>query len=239
MREIDLNTKCNYIHLLSGGLDSAYSLLKIARKLKKDKESLIIHPIFFDYGHFSATTEWERTVKIVEYIRGFLSDKKLLDDPVKISLKSDLFQWCESDAFKGKGDGTCEIENRNIILFSVLASYLIACARHQKIDSAEFKITSGFKEKELPDCNNNFFKRITELLGTYTKNKFKFDFDILEGMGRQTVINKTKKLLRWKKIELRKFLQLTISCYSPINGKPCNLCCKCRLLKKEKMKKKS
>jgi len=150
MIEINLNKKQNYIQLLSGGLDSAYSILKIAKKLQKDNGSLVIHPIFFDYGHYVADTEWERVIKIIKYIRDFLKDKSLIDDPIKISLKSDLFQWCRNDAFRGKkGCKNPEIENRNMVLFSVLASYLIACAEHQKINSTEFKITSGFKEKEL------------------------------------------------------------------------------------------
>lgn len=234
MREIKLNEEINHIHLLSGGLDSSYSLLKIARDLK-GTESLIIHPVFFDYGHYAANAEWERVIKIVEYIRDFLKDESLIDDPIKISLKSDLFQWCRTDSFGGKEgcEKEAEIENRNMVLFSVLASYLIACAKHQNIESTKLKITSGFKEEELPDSNDAFFTKFSELLSLYKKGLI-FCFDILDSIGRQEIIKKTKRLLRGNEEELKKFLQLTISCYSPTEeGQPCGECSKCIFLMKD------
>jgi 7-cyano-7-deazaguanine synthase in queuosine biosynthesis len=100
MREIKLNETCNYIHLISGGLDSGYSLLRIAKEKKEKEPSVVIHPIFFDYGHFAAKTEWARVVEIVRYIRNFLDEQSIIDDPLRISLKSELFQWSESDAQK-------------------------------------------------------------------------------------------------------------------------------------------
>jgi len=237
MIEINLDEKLNHIHLLSGGLDSSYSLLKIARKIKKGTESYIVHPIFFDYGHYSADTEWERSKKIVNYIRDFLKDESIIADPIKISLKSDdLFEWCRSDSFLGNEgyEKEAEIENRNMVLFSVLASYLIACAKHQDAKSTDFVITSGFQENELSDCNTAFFTKFSELLRMY-KEGHTFRFDILRNMGRQVIINKTKRLLRGNERELKKFLQLTISCYSPTKeGQHCGICSKCRLLRNDK-----
>lgn len=239
MREIILNEECNYIHLLSGGLDSAYSLLKIAKESKRlnGQVNVIIHPIFFDYGHFAAEVEWNRVQKIVNYVRDFLQDKDAIDDPIRISLRSDLFTWSNSCAFKGeKGDNEPEIENRNMVLFSVLSSYLIACANHQKIKSTKFKITSGFKEGELPDCNKKFFDKFSELLRLYKKDLI-FDFEILESMEYQQVISKMKRLLRGNEDEVRKFRTLTTSCYSPTaNGDACGKCYKCKSLEIEKMK---
>lgn len=132
MREIKLNKTCNYVHLISGGLDSAYSLLAIAREKKEKEPSVVIHPIFFDYGQRVAEIEWASVAKIVGYIRSFLNEQSIVDDPVKISLESELFLWSESDAFKGvEGNPDPEIENRNLVLFSVLTSYLMACAKVQ------------------------------------------------------------------------------------------------------------
>lgn len=236
MREIKLNKTCNYVHLISGGLDSAYSLLRIAKEKKEKEPSIVIHPIFFDYGQFAAKTEWARVAKIVEYIRNFLNEQSIVDDPVKISLESELFQWSESDAFKGiKGNPDPEIENRNLVLFSVLASYLMACAKHQKIPKAEFRISSGFKEKEMADCSRDFFEEFSKLLSMYKPN-MEFYFEILKNWNRLRVIHETKVLLDFSETELRKFRQLTTSCYSPgINGKPCGKCSKCKSLKLEKM----
>ena len=242
MIEIKLNSQCNYIHLLSGGLDSTYSILKLAKDLKHDKSHAAIQPIFFDYGHYAAKTEWIRVKEIVKWIHLFLNDKTIIKNPIKISLRSQLFQWCKSQAFRGlEGEEYAEIENRNLVLFSVLASYLIACANHQKILKTKFEITSGFKEKELPDCNNNFFEKFTEIINLYTKNRqvpkdLSFHFPVLEYIDRDIVIEETRKLLNNNQIELDKFLELTTSCYSPTNaGKPCYKCCKCKSIREGKI----
>lgn len=237
MREIELNKTCNYIHLLSGGLDSAYSLLRIAKEKKEKEPSVVIHPIFFDYGQFVAETEWARVAEIVGYIRNFLSEQSIVDDPLKISLESELFQWSESDAFKGiQGNPNPEIENRNLVLFSVLTSYLMACANHQKILKTEFIISSGFKEKEIADCSRDFFEKYSKLLSMYKPN-MKFHFPILKNWNQQRIVNETKVLLDFSETELKKFRHLTTSCYSPtINGEPCGKCSKCKSLELEKMK---
>jgi len=235
MREIKLSKKCNYVHLISGGIDSAYSLLRIAKEKKKIEPSAVIHPIFFDYGQFAAEIEWARVAKIVEYIRTFLSDQSIVDDPLKILLESELFQWSQSVAFRGiRGTPDAEIENRNLVLFSVLTSYLMASANHQKIPEAEFSISSGFKEKEIADCRGDFFEGYSKLLSMY-KPKLRFHFSILKDWDHLKIIRETKALLRGSETELKKFRQLTTSCYSPnINGKPCGKCIKCESLKLEK-----
>jgi 7-cyano-7-deazaguanine synthase in queuosine biosynthesis len=239
IREITLNETRNYIHLISGGLDSAYSLLKIAKEKKEKEPSVVIHPIFFDYGQFAAETEWASVTKIVGYIRSFLNEHSIIDDPVRISLESELFQWSESDAFKGI-EGKCdpEIENRNLVLFSILTSYLMACANHQRVPEAEFSISSGFKETEMADCSTDFFKKFEELLSMY-KPKMRFHFPILRNWSRKRTVEETKSLLdsneKHARDELKKFQQLTTSCYSPtVNGEPCGRCSKCRSLEPKK-----
>jgi 7-cyano-7-deazaguanine synthase in queuosine biosynthesis len=237
MREIELNETCNYVHLMSGGLDSAFSLLKIAKEKKEKEPSAVIHPIFFDYGQFAAEAEWSSVTKIVEYVRSFLNKQSMVDNPIRISLESELFQWSESDAFRGiEGKRHPEIENRNLVLFSVLASYLMACANHQNIPHAKFSISSGFKEEEIADCNRDFFGKYSELLSMY-KPDMEFHFEILENWSRQKVIKEIKVLLDASETKLKEFRQRTISCYSPSSdGKPCGKCSKCIFLEMEKMK---
>jgi 7-cyano-7-deazaguanine synthase in queuosine biosynthesis len=242
MIEVKLINECNNIHLLSGGLDSAYNLLRIAKDFKKKGEKVVIHPIFFDYGHFAAKEEWKRVPKIVEFVRNFVGDKSIINDPIEICLTSGLFQWCRNDSFLGNiGIPNSEIENRNMILFSILASYLIACSEHQgirttcketdEIKRTKFRITSGFKEKEMSDSNEDFFKKIKELLNCY-KNKLEFNFEILPYASRETIEGKTKQLLNGSESELNNFLRLTISCYSPTTeGERCGNCSKCKSIK--------
>jgi 7-cyano-7-deazaguanine synthase in queuosine biosynthesis len=235
MREMELSKTYNYIHLISGGLDSAYSLLQIAKEKKQREPSVVIHPIYFDYGHFAAETEWARVEKTIAYIRNLLNDQSIIDVPVKISLKSELFKWSKSDAFKGiEGERDPEIENRNLVLFSVLVSYLMACAKHQNIPKAEFSISSGFKEKEMPDSSSDFFRKYEDLLSMH-KHKMSFHFQILKNWSRRRIVEETKALLnsdeKRARDELKKFLKLTTSCYSPMDdGEPCGACSKCESL---------
>jgi 7-cyano-7-deazaguanine synthase in queuosine biosynthesis/N-acetylglutamate synthase-like GNAT family acetyltransferase len=244
MIEIDLNEKCNYIHLLSGGLDSAYNLLKIAKKFKKEGVKVVIHPIFFDYGHFASKEEWKRVPKIVDFIRNFLCNTMIVSDPVRICLASELFQWCRNDAFLGNiGNPNAEIENRNMVLFSILASYLIACAEHKGLptirnenfvaEKIKFRISSGFKRKEMLDSNQAFFKGIENLLNSY-KNNLEFHIESLPPMKRKTTEGKLKQLLNGSESELCRLMNLTISCYSPTEeGKSCGICSKCTSIKGE------
>ncbi len=129
---------------------------------------------------------------------------------------------------------TCEIQNRNIVLFSILASYLFACAENQRIESTYFEIHSGFKNGEMPDCNSEFFKKFCELLNIYKPN-YQMKVEVLPDINRQKVINKMKKLLGGSESKLKEFKRLTISCYAPKNGKPCGSCWKCKKLKEEKV----
>lgn len=220
---------------MSGGLDSAYSLLRIAKEKKEKEPSAVIHPIFFDYGQFAAEAEWASVAKIVRYIRSLLNEQSIVDDPVKISLESELFQWSESDVMKGlKGKLNLEIENRNLVLSSVLASYLMACTNHQNIPDAKFIISSGFKDEEMKDCGRDFFDKIEILLSLY-KPAMKFHFDMLKGWSRKRVIHETEELLGSNKTKLNDFCQLTISCNRPSSdGKPCGGCSKCISLELEK-----
>jgi 7-cyano-7-deazaguanine synthase in queuosine biosynthesis len=230
-----LKADCNHIHLLSGGFDSAYALLKKAKE--PGNKEITIHPVFFDYGQYAAEQEWQSVQKIIAYLRDFLANNKIISDPIKISLRSDLFQWANSVAFKGLVENadntTAEIENRNMVLFSVLASYLIACANHQKIEKTKFVVTSGFKDGELNDCKQSFFDEISHVLSSYKKGMI-FDFKALKKLKYQTLINKTKALLGWDEEELKEFRGLTLSCYNSTNGKACGICFKCKLIDESK-----
>lgn len=242
MEEIKIGAGINYIHIFSGGLDSTYSLLKLAKEIGKgQKTEGGIHPVFFDYGQAAANNEWRSVQNAIKFISSALNNMGAkIDNPVSINLRSGLFTWCGNVAFTGieVGDEIPEIQNRNMVLISVLASYLYACAENQKIPSAMFEVHSGFKDGEMADCNRGFFDDISKLLYSYKKN-YEINFILLNNMKRQTIINKTKKLLGGKEKLVENILAITTYCYSAVDGKSCGVCWKCKKIEEEKKRRHS
>lgn len=228
--EVTITQKGNFIHLLSGGLDSSFSLLELAEEFAANKSHNLIFPIFFDYGHQAARIEWKRVKSVVQLIQKKYG-KTVVAKPIKISLKSDLFQWTKSNAFKGNsGNRNAEIENRNMVLFSVLASYLLTCANNQQVTTTSFTITSGFRDGELFDCNQRFFTAFEDLLKLY-KPCFTFSFKFLSETRHQIIEAIGRK---YNEQESEDFLRLTTSCYDPgKNGEPCGICHKCVSIREE------
>lgn len=237
MQEIQVDKTKNYIHLFSGGLDSTYALLKLATDVYKGKkEKHQIQPIFIDYGQHAATYEGKSVQDVTNFIRSTLNEPDFLLDPIHISLRSDLLTWCNNVAFTGKevGDETCEIQNRNMILVSIVASYLMACAENQGIETTVFEIHSGLKDGEMPDSNRHFFDRLEELLREY-KGQYPIKVELIPNISRDTNCGKIKRLLKGSEAQLKQLLALTVSCFSPIDGgRPCGNCWKCKRLKQEK-----
>jgi 7-cyano-7-deazaguanine synthase in queuosine biosynthesis len=237
MHEIQVDKTKNYIHLFSGGLDSTYALLKLVTDVYKGKkEKHQIQTIFIDYGQHVAQYEGESVQDVTNFIRSILGETDFLLDPIHISLRSDLLTWCNNVAFTGKevGDETCEIQNRNMILVSIAASYLMACAENQGIEMTIFKIYSGLKDGEMPDSNRHFFDRLEELLHEY-KGQYPIKVELIPKWSRDKICGEIKRLLKGNEAQLKQLLALTVSCYSPIDGrKPCGDCLKCRMMKQEK-----
>jgi 7-cyano-7-deazaguanine synthase in queuosine biosynthesis len=237
MIEIKVNKELNYIHLLSGGLDSTYALMVLIKDIKERKKPRsIITPVFIDYGHYAAKAEFACVKKVAAKIITEFDAKSILKEPLYISLRSELFQWCKSEAMIGRdiGKGTCEIQNRNMVLVSILASYLFASAENQKIEKTVFEIHSGFKDGEMPDCNLLFFELLKCLLLVYKPN-YKMNFIILQNISRQQIFKKMKRLLKGNESKLQQFKDMIISCYSPKeDGSACGKCWKCRNIKKHK-----
>jgi 7-cyano-7-deazaguanine synthase in queuosine biosynthesis len=236
MKEIQVDKTRNYVHLFSGGLDSTYTLLKLATDVHEGKkEKHQIQPIFVDYGQFAASDEWKSVNNVISFIRSTLNETDIISDPIHMSLCSDLFTWCKNVAFTGVevGDKTCEILNRNLVLVSIVASYLMACAENQLINKTGFEIHSGLKDGEMLDSNRSFFDCLEKLLSTY-KKQYAIEVSLIPAMTRDSVCGKIKKLLKGSELQLKKLVSLTVSCYSPKNGKPCGSCWKCNKMKEEK-----
>lgn len=237
MEEMKVIQGNNYIHLFSGGLDSTYCLFKLCKELEKSNEDSNVQPIFMDYGQFASTAEWSSVRGVIKFIHSEMLNQAILNDPIIINLRSDLFIWSKSVAFTGieTKDSTPEIENRNMILLSILYSYAIACARNQSIPEAVFNVYSGFIDGEIVDCNNLFFTTLSKLMKQYHP-EYTMNFHLLPAnLKRETTYGKLKKLLKGSQPKLKRLLDLTISCYSPINGKACGNCWKCRKIAEGKM----
>ncbi len=231
MEEIRVSPNENYIHLYSGGLDSTYALLKLSFWIEKNKGGkAIVHPVFIDYGQFAAQHEWSCVNRTTDFIRSKLKDYQTIANPVRICLRSDLFSWCKNVAFTGVevGDETPEIHNRNIILLSVLASYLRACAENQGIGQATFVINTGFIDGEMRDCNRKFFGTLQTLL-TEEVGNYPIRIHMMKPASRKQTTEQLKRLLKGSQKELNHILSMITSCYSPRpNGAPCKKCLKCR-----------
>lgn len=235
MEEIRVVEGPNYVHLFSGGLDSAYSILRLAKEQVKKNEKGEIYPIFMDYGHFAASIEWNQVQTLTRHISKIVTHS-ILHSPIRINLGSDLFKWCHNVAFTGKevGDKHPEIQNRNMVLLSIFFSYLLGCAQNQGITRADFEISSGFKEGEMGDCSNTFFKALSNVFKIY-HSEYSMNINLLPDLTRKQVYKKIKGLLRGSQNQLELFYSKTTSCYSPINGKACNICWKCRRIATEKL----
>lgn len=237
MEEMKVVQGNNYIHLFSGGLDSTYCLFELCKQLEKRREASYIQPIFMDYGQYASTAEWSSVRRVIKFIQSELHNQAVLNDPIIINFRSDLFIWSKSVAFTGieTKDSTPEIENRNMVLLSILYSYAIACARNQNIPETVFDVYSGFKNGEIGDCKIPFFNTLSELMKKYHP-EYTMNFHVLPAnLTRKTTYGKLKKLLKGSQPKLERLLALTISCYSPNNGKACGNCWKCRKIAEGKL----
>ncbi|HUW45294.1 MAG TPA: 7-cyano-7-deazaguanine synthase [Dehalococcoidia bacterium] len=234
MEEINVIEGLNFIHLFSGGLDSAYSLLKLAKDHTNKKKSRGIHPIFMDYGQYAASTEWNQVQQLTMFISNIVEDS-FIHIPIRINLDSDLFKWCHNVAFTGKevGDANPEIQNRNMVLLSILFSFLLGCAQNQGVTRADFEISSGFKDGEMGDCSATFFDALTDIFRSY-HGEHNMKIILLPPLSRKQVYARIKTLLGGSQNQLELFSSMTTSCYSPVNGKACGSCWKCRRIAEEK-----
>lgn len=113
-----------YFLLLSGGLDSTIAGLKI---IEVGDCSRII-PVFVNYGQKSVEQEWDSVKKVAEKMKMLTRDKEItFHPPVRIDLKSEevfsIFNWSKSKLITGNNQANAYVENRNMILISVVASY--------------------------------------------------------------------------------------------------------------------
>lgn len=228
MEELQVAEGENHVHLFSGGLDSTYALMKYLH----DSPQYSITPLFIDYGQYAATAEWKSVVSIVRFLKDHLDNGNLLQTPIRMCLRSDLFSWCDSVAFTGMIDRNenPQIENRNIVLVGALSSYLKACARKQDQSKPEFIIHSGFKDGEMPDCTAEYLKSLEKLVSDVEGCRFRIEYcqKSAKPVDFHGTCERIKKILKGNQRNLEELLRMGSSCYSPHNGRPCRKCMKCQ-----------
>ncbi len=223
----------NYFFLYSGGLDSSYGLLKL---LSKGEISSPLSLLFFDYGQSAAKYEWEAVERVYVFLeKNNLDSHNILQKPLRFDLRSDLFSWTESVSFTGtihkpKNNkfSETEIENRNMVLFSVLYSYILSLVNRQNISQCDIVVYTGLRNKELPDASASFFYYLNEAMTEYHKD-YRFSVEYIVEESPEKILEELKSgSLGLDRRQVLEFCESVSSCYSPINGKPCHKCPKCK-----------
>ena len=229
--------KLDYV-LLSGGLDSAYALLRLC---KNEKKQNAVTPLFFDYGQKNNQFEEKAASLIIEYL---ISNTKKIINSLKIIRcraytnfcynADSLFPWSLSEPMNGDKKNShnflhLEIENRNMVLYSIFVSYVMSELRKNNIYEAEIDVHTGFRNNEMPDSTDEYFNTLNCALFQYHP-KFKFKLNFIDDIS-QIYIYESLQILLGSEQRAKDFFELTISCYTPkSDGSPCNMCTKCGLL---------
>jgi len=211
----------NIYPLLSGGIDSTIAILK--RISTRDFGKL--QPIFINYGQKACEQEWNSTCSVSEKIAKLLEDDKIIFlSPKRIDLSfphwsTKVFHWSRSKLITGNLAESPYVENRNLILLSIAASFV----ESQIEESDEGIIVTGFRD-EYPDTKREFVAFMNCLLAFLlheSKKSIKIEAPIIDygPDGKRKMI---KDFQRYNDI-----IRLTWSCYNPVDGNPCLKCEAC------------
>ena|GEM_PF-6391293 len=227
-----LSSDKNYFFLYSGGFDSSYGLLKL---LIDGEMTSPLNIVFFDYGQAAATYEWEAVQKVYAFLKKSFDSSRTLQKPIRFDLRSDLFSWTDSVSFTGSNHtpknanfSETEIENRNMVLFSVLYSYILSLINRQNIDRCEIVIFTGLRDKELPDASSSFFFHLSEAMEEYHK-EYQISVEyIIDKTPAEILYELKNNVLGLNGAQVLEFCKSVSSCYRPQNGEPCYNCPKCK-----------
>ena len=216
----------HYYALFSGGFDSALAILKVI----SGRSPVDLVPVFFDYGQKSIVEE-ARAVKSL--IPAFRERSKHTDTVIQEcsmikleSLKTGLFSWSDSAILTGRlQHEDTDVENRNMILISCLASIIMADWKRARTVKAT-EIITGFTNAWY-DTNLSFIKNLNKLLRDADK-PIRVTAPLIpkgqkEGMTPEQLMEIAGTLDASSLLE-----KMSWSCYYPKSGKPCGECGQCR-----------
>lgn len=188
-----------------------------------------MQPIFINYGQKACRQEWKAVCDVSKKLaRPIKGTKIVFHSPKRIILMCSpkdtggIFRWTNSKLITGNLAGNPYIENRNMILLSVTASFV----ESQIKQSEEGIIVTGFRD-EWPDTQREFVALLNCLLAfllSETGKSIKIEAPIID-YGPNGKAKMVKDFRQYKDI-----IELTWSCYNPdsVTGEPCRICEACR-----------
>lgn len=211
--------------LLSGGVDSTLATLKIIQMESTKSVSRIV-PVFIDYGQKARTQEWNAVLKVSERMRAEANLRGIkFDSPIRIKLASRprnglrIFEWSKSMLIRGPQSDEPEVENRNMVLISIVASY----ARSRASANEKAIIITGFRD-EFYDTRPAFLKRIDRVFKSM-EMRIK---TVAPVIGYKGVAGKKRLIDEFKAEGYGDLIDMTWSCYTPKNDRPCQECPACK-----------
>ncbi len=212
--------------LFSGGFDSTLAILKVI----SGRSPVDLVPVFFDYGQKSIVEE-ARAVKSL--IPAFRERSKHTDTVIQEcsmikleSLKTGLFSWSDSAILTGRlQHEDTDVENRNMILISCLASIIMAdWKKSQTIRTTD--IITGFTNAWY-DTNHSFISNLNKLFRDADKPIRVIAPLIPKGQKGGVTLEQLIEIA--SSLNAYSLLQeMSWSCYYPQDGEPCGTCDPCR-----------
>lgn len=215
--------------LLSGGVDSTLAALK-SIQIENSRSVSGVVPVFVDYGQKSRKHEWDAVLRVTERLRQEVSGKGIrFHSPVRIKLAThprnglSIFKWSDSMLIKGNKSEVTEVENRNMVLISIVASY----AKSLMLPNERAVIVTGFRN-EFYDTRQEFVKQMNNVFKSL-RMRVKVDAPVIEyngDVGKKELVDE---------FELKGYgdlIEMTWSCYTPKNDRPCGECPACQKRKK-------
>jgi len=213
------------IPLLSGGIDSTLAALKVIRTATRRDVSRVA-PVFIDYGQESREQEWQAVLKVSERLKREANGKGInFEAPVKINLTGSsrdgvrVFEWSQSMLIKGSRSELAEVENRNMVLISVVASYAKAFTPQNE----KAVVITGFRN-EFYDTRIEFARQLNRIFRVL-EMQIQIDTPVIEYEGDG---GKKKLVDIFSSMGYADLINLTWSCYTPHGNQPCGKCPACQ-----------
>jgi 7-cyano-7-deazaguanine synthase in queuosine biosynthesis len=127
----------------------------------------------------------------------------------------------------GEGIDICEIENRNMVMYSILYSYILSLIKRQDISTCEIIVLSGLRNHELSDASEPFFGHLNQAMLEYHK-EYKFTVEFIVDKTPKQILEDLSSIFQNDEQTILNFCRCTHSCYSSTDGTPCNSCPKCK-----------
>ena len=214
--------------LFSGGLDSTLAILKIISGSDPAK----VIPVFFDYGQKAREEEIKAVSQLIPAIRKFskhkdtvIADCKTFEIKRNKNVDEGLFSWSQSPILEGRPiDEDVDVENRNMILISCVASVIMSEWKSSQI-KAPAELVVGFLNEHY-DTSVNFVRILNELFEVMGHPIKVIAPLIPEGQKDPVSLDKLVDIAHsLKAYSLLK--NMTWSCYYPRCGNPCGSCHPC------------